>query len=382
MDIGLLIIYILAGTQLAIFIPLAAAWLLYKYPYPEKREKANLPKVSVIVCARNEDENLRKNLPFLFQQQYPHFEVIVINDRSTDLTAEVLRVYAIRHDNLKVVTITHETGNKKLALDAGIKAARTDLILLTDADCRPHGPHWIEAMVNCFDDETDIVLGFSPYTAQSGWLNKIIRFETLYTAFIYGGMNQLGMPYMGVGRNLAYRKKVYEQSTARYKYANTLSGDDDLLVNEMAKWHNTAICAVTDGITWSAPKTDWASWWHQKRRHTSAGNHYKWTTKVLLGLTYLSTTFLYTLVFILFLWGIFYTPIYFAYSGGLLCIRLIILLVGLPVTVNTLQQASILPFVLICDFLMSVFLFSLGMLSAIKVSTWSNNHHHNVRKKI
>jgi cellulose synthase/poly-beta-1,6-N-acetylglucosamine synthase-like glycosyltransferase len=381
LDIWLLIIYILLGTQLVAFIPLAAAWMLYEYPHRNKNEKAYRPKVSVVICARNEAENLRNNLDYIFQQQYPNFEVIVVNDCSTDLTAKVLEVFTHRQHNLKVITIEGDVGNKKRALDAGIKATANDVILLTDADCRPASPFWIQAMVNCFDDETDIVLGFSPYTAQKGLLNKIIRFETLYTAFLYGGMALIGMPYMGVGRNLAYRKSIYLNSRARYKYASTLSGDDDLLVNEMANRNNTTICAITEGMVRSHPKTDWSSWWHQKRRHTSAGVHYNLASQIYLGIIYLATIFLYALIVILLLTGTFGTPQFIVYAGGLLLIRLIILLVGLPVPINALEQASLLPFVLICDFLMSVFLFSLGLLSAIKVSTWNNYHHHSVRKK-
>jgi glycosyltransferase involved in cell wall biosynthesis len=381
LDIWLLIIYILLGTQLVAFIPLAAAWMLYEYPHRNKNEKAYRPKVSVVICARNEAENLRNNLDYIFQQQYPNFEVIVVNDCSTDLTAKVLEVFTHRQHNLKVITIKGDVGNKKRALDAGIKAAAHDTILLTDADCRPASPFWIQAMVNCFDDETDIVLGFSPYTAQKGLLNKIIRFETLYTAFLYGGMALIGMPYMGVGRNLAYRKSIYLNSRARYKYASTLSGDDDLLVNEMANRNNTTICAITEGMVRSHPKTDWSSWWHQKRRHTSAAVHYNLASQIYLGVIYLATIFLYALIVILLLTGTFGTPQFIVYAGGLLLIRLIILLVGLPVPINALEQASLLPFVLICDFLMSVFLFSLGLLSAIKVSTWNNYHHHSVRKK-
>lgn len=381
MDIWLPIIYILLGMQLVAYIPLAAAWMLYEYPNRSKNERAYRPKVSVVVCARNEAENLKDNLEYLLQQQYPGFEVVVVNDSSTDLSAKVLEVFLHRHQNLRVVTITESVGNKKKALDAGIRASTHDIVLVTDADCWPASPFWIQAMVNCFDDETDIVLGFSPYSVDKGLLNKIIRFETLHTAFLYGGMALLGMPYMGVGRNLAYRKSIYLNSKARYKYASTLSGDDDLLVNEMANRNNTAICAISEGIVNSKPKTDWSSWWHQKRRHTSAGVHYNLASQIFLGIVYLTTILLYTLIFTLLIASFLGTPQFIVYAGGLLLIRLIILLVGLPVPINVLEQASLLPFILICDFLLSVFLFSLGLLSAIKVSTWNNYHHHNVRKK-
>ncbi len=372
----------MAGLHGVLFVAMACAWMLYRYPYREKRDKTPWPAISVVICAHNEDENLKNNLPTILAQQYGAWEVIVVNDRSTDLTGKVLEVFQRMHDNLWVVNIVGEKGSKKQALDAGIKAAKYSTILLTDADCRPQSPHWIQAMANCFDDETDIVLGFSPYQETSGLLNKVIRYETLYTAFLYGGLALLKQPYMGVGRNLAYRKHIYLQAAAPKKHQDTLSGDDDLVINEMANGRNTKICAVNEGIVWSQPKTTWAAWWHQKRRHTSAGVHYKPTTKLLLVIIYSPIIALYPLIITSLMVGVFLNPIFLIYTGALLAVRLVMLLVGLPTPINVLEQASLLPFVLICDFLISLFLFSLGCLSAIKVHTWTNQHHHNAHKKI
>ncbi len=352
-------------------VALAAAWMLYQYARNGKPKLGELPPVSIVICARNEDETLRQNLPYIFQQQYQVFEVIVVNDGSTDLTGKVLEVFQRRYDNLWVVTCTG-AGNKKQALDAGIRAAKYDTILLTDADCRPQGPYWVAAMANCFDKETDIVLGFSPYLSQKGFLNKLIRFETLHTAYLYGGFALLGLPYMGVGRNLAYRKEIYFKSNARQKFKETLSGDDDLLVNEMAHRSNTKICGINEGIVWSSPKTTWPGWWHQKRRHLSAGVQYNWGTKALLGLVHLPVLLVYVLIVIFILLGVIVNPINFFFAGMLLTVRSVLLYIGLPTPVNVLEQASLLPFVLICDFLLSLILFSLGCLSAIKVRTWTN----------
>lgn len=381
MDIGLIIIYVLLGLHGVLFVAMTVVWMLYRYPYREKHEAKTWPPVSVIICAHNEDENLRQNLPTVLAQLYGQWEVIVVNDRSTDLTAKVLQVFQAKHGRLRVVNITTPTGSKKEALDAGIRAAQYDIVLLTDADCRPKGPFWLQAMVNCFEEGVDIVLGFSPYRTQKGLLNKVIRFETLYTAFLYGGLALLGHPYMGVGRNLAYRKHIYLQATAPLKYQDTLSGDDDLVVNEMANRHNTAMCATNEGIVWSSPKNSWADWWHQKRRHTGAGVHYKPTTKVLLSIVYLPVILFYVLVVMLLVAGIFFSPIYVIYAAALLAVRTVMLLVGMPAPMNVLEQASLLPFVLICDFLISLFLFSLGCLTAFKVHTWTKHHPHNVHKK-
>ncbi|CAN5198276.1 N/A [soil metagenome] len=381
MDIGLIIIYILVGMHVALFVTMAAAWMLYRFPYRERHDKSAWPAVSIIICAHNEDENLRHNLPAILAQKYGEWEVIVVNDRSTDLTGKVLEVFQRKYDNLWVVNVVGQNGNKKNALDEGIKAAKHNIVLLTDADCRPQSHHWIQAMATCFKEGIDIVLGFSPFPEGPGLLNKVIRFETLYTAFLYGGMALLKQPYMGVGRNLAYRKSVYLKATAPTKYKSTLSGDDDLVINEMANGNNTTICAVNQGIVWSAPKTTWASWWHQKRRHTGASVHYKPSTKLLLLLTYVPIIVLYPLIISFLVTGIVFNPIYIIYAGALLAVRLVLLLVGLPAPINVLEQASLLPFLLLCDFLISFILFSLGCLTAIKVHTWTNQHPHNVHKK-
>lgn len=371
-------ITLLVAIYLMMTLYITVRWLNYRSP----RTLAKPGPVSIVICAHNEAENLQNNLPWVLAQQYNNLEVIVVNDRSTDHTLQVLKTLQVKFDRLRVINIEGTTGSKKQALHEGILAATHNIILLTDADCKPQSPYWARTMAGFMDDQTDIVLGFSPYYNQPGLLNKLIRYETLITAHLYGGLAMMGLPYMGVGRNLAYRKQVYLNSTAKEKYASTLSGDDDLLVNEMATRKNTRVCAENEALMWSIPKKSWTDWWHQKRRHTQAGKHYRLVTQAILTFIYLPQIALYFVVLGLLFASVLFGTTFIWFALGLLAVRFLMLLVALPATMNALEQASLLPFVLICDFLMSVFLFSLGCLSAIKVSTWSNNHHHNVRKKI
>ena len=169
--------------------------------YAEKQEP-----VSVIVCARNESENLQRFLPSLFQQDYPQFEVVVVNDCSYDDSEEILEAFAEQYSNLKIVNLVeHEKyrHGKKFALTLGIKAAKYDLLLMTDADCEPLSDQWISSIQRNFTNETDIVLGYSPYFKKGGFLNSFIRFEAFVTALNYFSFAMVGKPYMGVGRNLA-----------------------------------------------------------------------------------------------------------------------------------------------------------------------------------
>lgn len=246
----------------------------------------NFEPVSVIICAKNERENLLHFLPEFLAQDYPTFEVIVVNDNSVDDTSDVLKAYSLQYPNLKIVTIPDNDrfyGSKKFALTLGIKAAQYENILLTDADCKPVSSDWIKTMSSC-TKEKEIVLGFGAYQKLPGLLNKLIRFETLFTAIQYFSLALCKMPYMGVGRNLGYKKELFFKVKGFSKHQHILSGDDDLFVNEVANKTNTAIVFTKKSHTLSLPKTTFSAWLKQKKRHLSTGKFYKFKHQLVLGL--------------------------------------------------------------------------------------------------
>jgi biofilm PGA synthesis N-glycosyltransferase PgaC len=252
--------------------------------------------VSVIICARNEEENLRKNLPVILEQEYPDFEVVVINDCSADGTEKYLDKLIENYSFLKSTTIKEDRKfrhGKKLALTIGIKAAKNDLLLLTDADCRPESSHWIETIQRNFSEGTSIVLGYGGYSEETGLLNTIIRFETLYIALQYLNYSLARLPYMGVGRNLAYRKSLFLSNKGFATHSHILSGDDDLFVNEVANRRNTSIEISKESHTHSEAKKTWKEWYFQKKRHLTTGPGYKFSIKLLLSLEVLSRLILY-----------------------------------------------------------------------------------------
>ena len=242
--------------------------------------------VSVIVCAHDEEENLRILVPILLSQNHPNYEVIIVDDRSNDGTYDFLLKTTSENPKLRMVTVRdlpkHTTG-KKFALTMGIKAAKHDWVLLTDADCRP-GPNWIYGMSQQFVNDANIVLGFSAYEKHPGLLNSFIRFETFLTAIQYVGFALLGRPYMGVGRNLAYRRKLFLDSKGFNDHLDILGGDDDLFVNQNAKGSTTGLALGKDVATHSIPKKTWIEYYHQKVRHLSVGRRYKIGDRLLLGM--------------------------------------------------------------------------------------------------
>jgi glycosyltransferase involved in cell wall biosynthesis len=276
----------------------------YKRRVPEFIESA--PGVSIVVAAWNELENLQSLIPLLESQQYPDFEIIIVDDRSSDGTYDYLLTNKDNFPNVKIVRIetvpVHFTA-KKYALTMGIKKASKELILVTDADCRPSSELWVQRMAESLGDK-EIVLGYSPYPAYPGGLNALIRYETFQTAVQYLSFALAGIPFMGVGRNLLYRKDFFWANGGFASHYGLLGGDDDLFVNQTANSKNVAICIESDAYTLSEPKRNWKDWFIQKRRHLSVGKKYKFKHKIHLGLLWYGQLFSW----FLFIPALFFQP--------------------------------------------------------------------------
>ncbi len=281
-------------------------YYLYFYRIPVffkgKRPGAKTDPVSVIICARNEAENLEKFLPSVLEQNYPSYEVIVVNDCSTDRTDDILGLFLQKYPNLKVSSISKDpkfTHSKKLAQFIGIKAASSELLLFTDADCYPETPEWISGMISHFDDSTDFVLGYGGYIRTSGLLNRYIRYDSMTIAMQYLGMALRGIPYMGVGRNLAYRRSVFFANKGFRSHNHLASGDDDLFVNANATGNNTRVEFENETHTRSVPASSFPRWFAQKKRHLTTAGSYKTMDKYLLMAEVLFRVLFYALFIIL-----------------------------------------------------------------------------------
>ncbi|MEJ6793139.1 MAG: glycosyltransferase [Lacinutrix sp.] len=284
----------------------------FAYGKTEKKDQKNYP-ISVLICAKNEAKNLKKNLPSILEQNYSNFEVVLINDASIDNTSEVMEAFVKTHSNIKIVNVKNIEAfwaNKKYALTLGIKAAKYNNLLFTDADCKPVSNNWISEITAHFNKEKTIVLGYGAYNKiKNSFLNKLIRYETLLTAIQYFSLAKLGTPFMGVGRNLAYNREEFFKTNGFIKHIDVRSGDDDLFINEAAHSKNTVICFTKESFTTSNPQTTYKKWFRQKRRHVSTANKYQFKHKAILALFY-STQVLFwalstILLSLLFYWQFF-----------------------------------------------------------------------------
>ena len=276
-----------------------------------KIEQKEFPPVSVIIAARNESENIHKFLPFILEQDYPKFEVIVVNHQSIDDSQYVLNALERKYPKLSTVQVErsqHLKYGKKLPLTLGIKRANYEHLLFTDADCKPATNQWIKSMVLNFSKKKQIVLGYGPYEKRKGLLNFLIRFDTAWIAMNYMSMAKSGLPYMGIGRNMGYTKTIFENVNGFKSHYSISSGDDDLFIQEAAKKKNYSINNNPNSYCFSPAPATWKEWFDQKSRHYTTSERYEVIKKLMLGiyplsLILLNISFVILLMDANFLWG-------------------------------------------------------------------------------
>lgn len=283
---SLLALFILFAS--CFFLQMIYLWgIFFRTRKKNKETGRDEPGVSVVICAHNEYLNLQKNLPLILTQDYPDYEVIVVNHAGDDETGFLLTEFADQYPHLKIVDIPADRNfftGKKFPLSIGIKSARYDRLLLTDADCRPVGDQWIRSMASAFCDKKEIVLGYGPYEKIPGFLNKLIRFDAATIAMQYLSYAFKGIPYMGVGRNLSYTKSLFYRNNGFISHYRIRSGDDDLFINRVARKRNTTVVLDPSSFTFSDPKRTLGKWITQKKRHFSTSTYYRPVHKFLLGM--------------------------------------------------------------------------------------------------
>lgn len=291
------------GTTELILLSAAGALLIIQYIYylgiyyrmhrrnnAERKNELHFTKeltpLSVVICARNESENLRRFLPAVLEQDYPEFEVIVINDGSTDESEAVLSAFEEKYQHL-YHSFTPENARyisrKKLALTLGVKASKHEWLVFTEANCMPESNQWLRMMARNFTPHTQIVLGYSGYERGKGWLHKRVSFDALFTALRYLGFALVGMPYMGIGRNLAYRKELFFKQKGYSTHLNLQRGEDDLFINQIANADNTRVETDARAIIRMQPVERYKEWKEEKVSYMATARYYKGTQRMLLG---------------------------------------------------------------------------------------------------
>jgi biofilm PGA synthesis N-glycosyltransferase PgaC len=329
------------------------------------------PPVSLIICAKNEDENLTEFLPKILSQEYPDYEVIVVNDCSWDNTENVIDEFTKIFPHLRKATIKEDPyykHGKKFAMLVGIKAAKNNHMLFTDADCFPSSNHWLKEMARGFSGGREIVLGYGAYEKGKGLLNDLIRFDAFMIAVQYFSSAIKGRPYMGVGRNLAYTNELFFRQKGFSTHYHINSGDDDLFVNQSATADNTNICISADAITYSKPKKTFRDWNIQKTRHLTTAPLYSSASKGKILFNFFSQYFFHLSLI----------PLCFSLNSVLLLPILLILKVGVQTLVllkgsRKLQERDLLAGAALYELIL-LFIYPIFQVSKLfyKPNKWTN----------
>ncbi len=286
---------------LLLVVVIIQLWLVFRLrKWPSARNKRNevqLPSISVVVCSHNDVHELKKNLWLLLNQNYETFEIIVVDDHSTDDTAEWL--HTISSDKLRIITLSNnKKPGKRWALAEGISVARYEWVVLTDADGRVPEHNWLKNLAIYFTKAYIGYVGYGPYLKTSGFLNKLIRFDTTHIASLYLSSAAGGFPYMGVGRNMGWHRSVVPLIVDALKQLPTVSGDDDLVLQTMRNHGKILAIANPETFVYSESKKTWSSWLRQKNRHHTTGWKYHWKDKLWLGAWQISRWIFYPLCLI------------------------------------------------------------------------------------
>lgn len=341
-----------------------AYWLLFLITITFHKNKPEVsindaPGVSIIICAYNEIGNLKKLLPVLYKQDYLTFEIIIVNDRSSDGSYEFLLKESESSPNLKLVTIDKSPDHidsKKYAITLGVKAAKFDRLLFTDADCLPESEKWVSLMANKFINDKEFIIGFSQFKKEGGIVNMFSRFETQITGMLYTSFAILGNPYMAVGRNLGYLKSTFLKNKGFNGFQKITGGDDDLLVNHYANKRNSNVCIGKESLVWSYSKTNFSDYYKQKLRHISVSKYYKAKDKFLLSM-YSSSHLLFWISFVILASTKYFPELVF----GILVFRLIFNSLVVNHTSKKFGERILIWTVPVMDFIYSFYLIIMGI---------------------
>ncbi len=293
------IILIVFGVCL--LIQLLYHWLMFSRVAFHKnhhhpKTDGELEPVSIVLCARDAYEYLVELIPVLLGQDYPDFEVVIVNDCSDDETEEYLKDLERREPRIKPVQLKQHLNffnGKKFPLSMGIKSAQNDLIVLTDCNCMPSNNQWLRSVVNCYGKNTEVVIGYSPFFQKKGLLNQLMRFDALQNALLYLSAALKGHPYMGIGKNLSYRKELFYRNKGFTSHYTTSVGDDDLFVNQVATKKNTEVLIDADNVIHTTPTSNFHLWMRQKSSRYSTIPQYSASTRLMLSLFYISQFLFY-----------------------------------------------------------------------------------------
>jgi cellulose synthase/poly-beta-1,6-N-acetylglucosamine synthase-like glycosyltransferase len=335
---------------------------------PIQKATKNRPFVSVVIAARNEAQRIKPTLDSLLKINYPtdKFEVIWVDDASQDGTAEIIKSYSGRQVNWQLIQIKkkdQKLKGKKAALNLAIEQARGEIILTTDADCRVP-ENWLTTMAAAFDNETIMVLGHSVLEQKKGFLDKLLRFDNLFSGIMVAAPTLAGFPISSVGRNMAYRKSAYLNAGGFDQLSQHKSGDDVHLTELFRRKLKGKItfCSAPGSFTFTKTPDSFKEIFLQQIRKNSK------LLKKSLGSVLLALLLFFYLIFLLAF--PFYAPQSIHFWLSILAIKMIPEFITLVVAAKKLGDFKLVPFIPFMQIFYPVYVTIFSIIGIFQVYDW------------
>lgn len=348
-----LVLGVLIFIQLLYYVLLFFKFALHK---PKRSLLQQNLGVSVVISAKNEAHNLIHTLPVIASQNYPLFEVIVVNDHSNDGTKEVIEDCIARFPHIKMVELNSSVTNvigKKFPLSIGIKTAMYNHLLLTDADCMPASENWLQLMAAHFNREKQIIIGYNRIQQRKNWMNKLIRYELVHYAIQFFSYHLIKIPMMGVGKNLAYTKELFIENKGFTSHYHIPYGEDTLFINRVATSKNCDIEYSYESQTISKDPSTVRTWFRLKKNRNKSISHFATKHRWLLGVYQTVSVLIYPIWILLVLlipWDLQIHIILFS----MLLIKLIFQHIAFGMGAKKLNEKGIVPFLILFDLISTI----------------------------
>ena len=333
----------------------------------------DLPAVSIIITAHNEAQTIINTLPTFLSQDYPNYEVVLVNDNSKDDTDQIVMELKHRYSHLHYVDLSSSISNfkgKKFPLALGLQAAKNKIVILTDVVCQPQSPYWLQHIVSRFVRNTTVVLGGVTYAKKEGLLNRWLRYNCVMDAIESFSYALAGMPVMANGRNLAYKKELFFNNKETFiAYPRIPYGEDDIFINQVAQ---RKLCDVEPHAEAFIvqPPINFNTWFRQKKIAFSTRNYYKKSHSFLLK-TFNFTSFFFYVAAIIALFFTYKNPIYLSITCGIIVLKLAIHYLVVGQAAKKMNEKGIVAFTLLFDIFLALLHPLINIASKFEEQKWN-----------
>ena len=204
--------------------------------------EAEKKPLSLILTIRNEEENLKNNLPKILSLENIDFEMVVVDDFSQDNSYLILGLLKDRYKRLTISALNQETKfSTKLALNIAIKATNNKWILTVPVSLAEVAAEWLDYISQATNNEKNVVIGYSTVARSKGFYNRLTRIENYFSYLKSTGYILNGIPFVYSVENVAFQKEKYFEIGGFGQKVTEHYANLELVINSFIRKKTTAV---------------------------------------------------------------------------------------------------------------------------------------------